>query len=585
MNTRTAQGSPGNACPTNALALRRWRHGLTRQPRKQQLDTVLTTLDALAEAELSPRRRLALTSLIHATAAPLLDELRERLRALSLPLPRQTRVTLEHYLAGLERLARVYLRIADAEAAQPRPSRARLGCAALTGLELHAAFLLTCARVYTTPPAAFWQDVHRLYRLVEDARLAERALRAAPDGRNAPKRSAGAVYRQILAFAVAQSESLQRNQIEPAFRALARPAEAEAVGRDLPSSEPDRPLIWIDTDAPRPPALHTVRRHCLRMDQLAAGERFMGTEHIVAGLEAMAAALGEEERVVDRPDSLRAGTVEHLLRRFRTRPVRAAERTPTTAGVDLKLGLDDIHATLSYVVTEDRDGRAQLLGAHERAANARLTLQTLTPEAATSAEPLPGPISFRGTGSPLPLSASRGRKSANDEATAWTVVDESADGLRLRRQGEQPSRASVGQLIAYRMSADGGANGDWCLATVRWLRLCDWDAFEIGVRKIPGSALPGLAERPSRQRKRAGSTRDPALVLAAAGDGETRVILPPFLYSRGQTVDIDVGDRTMRVELSEVSEGGGSFACFRAHAVEPRASAQATAPRWRSSLF
>jgi hypothetical protein len=71
------------------------------------------------------------------------------------------------------------------------------------------------------------------------------------------------------------------------------------------------------------------------------------------------------------------------------------------------------------------------------------------------------------------------------EYTTWDVLDESAGGFSIARQGLIRTRVRVGDLLAVRTP---GAMNPWSLAAVRWVRSASPSEIEVGAQRLaPGA--------------------------------------------------------------------------------------------------
>lgn len=585
----SARGETDSAIPTNFWRMWRWRREFAQKARDQQAENALQTLAALHRAEIPAHRAFWALRQVHTEVRPLLDEFNRRLRGHSLPLPRKTQATLQRYLAILEHLAYCYFLIANQEALSGRPSRERIASALHASLELRGEVLIACAKVYTTPPSGFWSAVHSAYRTAERVDAAAKRVKSMAPGHGPRPRSAAAAYRQLLSFAVAQVESLPRSQMTQVYNALASWVTLDTVARDPTSEDPDQPLIWVDIDADAPPRL-TTREHVPgRADMPNAGQRIIEVTAIADALKALAGSEPDEQPTLAPSDALSPSAIEHVLRHFSAISARHAERESSDEpGVEVKSGLDEIQSSLSYIVTDDEEDAPEMhLEFEERLKEHRLALlKTVAPVTETRS----GHDSGRASASfvkklvavpPAPnypttdTDASRPRPSQQSDAKLnWTLVDESDSGLGLQWNTTLPARISVGQLLAYRIAGKNGETPVWRLAMVRRVNHEDLRTFQVGAEKISGQPSPAVVRREprniNRKRKRQQESSDPALFIDGDDTSEATVILPPYLYTTGEVVEIDLGGETLRVELTAVRINSATFTQFCISHASPR---------------
>ena len=137
----------------------------------------------------------------------------------------------------------------------------------------------------------------------------------------------------------------------------------------------------------------------------------------------------------------------------------------------------------------------------------------------------------------------------------WSIIDESAQGLRLVRGSAEPGkRVGHGQLIGVR-PAD---SRQFILAQVRWVMGAENGDLHAGVKLLPGVPSP-LAARPAGLNVEAESWV-PALGLTAvpALNAPASLILGPGWYKPKRVIELHA-ESPSKVRLTEVMERGADF--------------------------
>ncbi len=137
----------------------------------------------------------------------------------------------------------------------------------------------------------------------------------------------------------------------------------------------------------------------------------------------------------------------------------------------------------------------------------------------------------------------------------WSLLDESAQGLRMVRKAADPGRRySHGQLIAVR---PGDAKG-FILGQVRWLMATEAGELQAGVKLLPG--LPGATAVRATGLNVQMEKYVPALSLGAvqALGSSPSLVLPVGWFKPGRVIEAYL-DAPLRVKLTEVAERGVDF--------------------------
>jgi cyclic-di-GMP-binding protein len=137
----------------------------------------------------------------------------------------------------------------------------------------------------------------------------------------------------------------------------------------------------------------------------------------------------------------------------------------------------------------------------------------------------------------------------------WSIIDESAHGLRLVRRAADPGkRVAHGQLIGVR-AADGR---QFMIGQVRWVMGAENGDLHAGVKLLPGVPSP-LAARLTGLNVEAESWL-PALGLTAAPalNAPPSLILGPGWYKPKRVIELHV-ESLSKVRLTEVMERGADF--------------------------
>lgn len=572
------RSKPGRgAFPTSRLGLRGWLRAFAESGSRARVEKLLAGLHELHSLALPPRKRLRVIRKLYPAARPILDDLARRVSGQSLPLPARTRETLQQYLRLLDHLARQMDAVVADEISGGRPARKRVALAAHTALALRGELLLGCAQVYSVPPKDFWRSVHAVFTTAEGAGAAQQRVRplSGEKERVSPQRE----YARILLFAVARTEGLPRGEIRPLFLRLGQWSLAARMDGGDSVIESAHGVIHFDPDQPQPPSLRAGGQYGGE-----AGPRTLSVAPVVEGLETLERRSADSDTAVADPQSLRHHTVRQLLTTFRQNTVRSDnDRRAEDQNVDAEVSLRAIQQRLGFVLEEESTPKQPVKRSPSLTSSASLALQTIdddSPAGDSGFVTHPGHDRMTGAASAWDA-VSRGRpdqvsagvngaaNGAAEPATpgAWKLADTSADGFRLDWACDQPSRATVGELIALRQPVNDGSK-QWHLGVIRWLRFVDQHRFQLGAERIHGQPRPASVRRepanPNRKRRREKEHAEPAILIPGRRDAgkPASLLLPAHMFHAGEVVEVDVGERTFRVQLEDGKQQTNSFHQF-----------------------
>lgn len=203
-------------------------------------------LVSLSEAQISGNQFHRILDLFYARAQKITVDLKPHLRDVSLPLPRQQRQIAQGLSDVHQMLARGYQRVlADVE--QRRVRNQRRNPSRITGRAMKslADEFEVAALVAAPVPPELWHSAHQLYREARIEREADAMGVVQPP-------DAEQTYREMLALATVQPESLSAHEVEQTATYLAQFAAVAEI-REAPPAEPDPSLFWIDPNRDTPP--------------------------------------------------------------------------------------------------------------------------------------------------------------------------------------------------------------------------------------------------------------------------------------------------------------------------------------------
>lgn len=484
--------------------------------------TLTRSLAELNRVRLTDEDRLRLMEIIYPNVVILQEELGHDFTGAALPLPTKAReaaalaremlieTSYAYKLALLDKSAKGGLFSAKRNSALP------VGRAISTLSDI----LTTSYRSYNPTPAGVWFEIHQLYRHASQEGL----LDTAPDENSDTPHL---VYKKALLLALADPYHLVHDAQDSVQRVIHDNAPALLLQNYVPDASMPG-LFSVNTLSdmpPRPVALQQAERD--RTHDLV-----LQTHDLVIRIDKLAsqAELTTRSGVVRPKDS---GHLRRLAQLWSAPPKRIFRRSATTASIQICFGLKATH----YFVGADSKVREAAIPMSEES-----LLNTMKMAA-------------------LQLSSSWETFSFNE----CDLINQSAGGLKLRRDAMHAQELSVGEVVGVRQSSFGGQTLGVSVGSVRWVQSDDdEESMEFGVQMLAPKAAAVLVTAALDINGKSQS----AMLLPAipALQQPESLLVAPGTYSLAGEYTIKDGGRvrkvcatkllqqTLRFELFEFSE-------------------------------
>ncbi|HYM48676.1 MAG TPA: hypothetical protein VES91_09345 [Burkholderiaceae bacterium] len=404
--------------------------------------------------EIENRARFELLELYRKPVHDLAIELQKQYLGQPLPLMDRQKVAAEQNRQFQIEMAFGYKRIVLSSAsgtATGEQSPPQLAIAIQRAIRHLAEAIAISYEVYSPCPIGAWQEIHALYHYAETLKLTDTQVLDQLN-KTVPATSVAHAYKQALLLDLADPYHLPARLTEKVQLYLDRWANMAAI---LPASQTFDPTcqFLIDQNADHAGIAYTLETAIESPDHY----RLLNTVELARVVHMhLTTQLGGER---PNPDGLEASffteDTSDLLRRlinvWGLHPKRGFRRNRSTQGkMDVAVGLNSINYWLNggsrFVVSSSFVGplpqRTQLGGGERK------------PQQVEQPDLEYGP---------------------------WDVLDESAGGFSLTRQGLIRTRVRVGDLLAVRVP---GVVNPWSLAAVRWARSSSPSEVEIGVQRL-----------------------------------------------------------------------------------------------------
>jgi hypothetical protein len=408
--------------------------------------------------EIEDRVRFELLELYRRPVHNLGNELQKQYLGQPLPLTERQKVVAEQNRQFQIEMAFGYKRLVQNAASAPVPGERapeHMATAIQRAIRYLAEAIAISYEIYSPYPIGAWQEIHALYHYAEAQRLTEAQI---SDDLNKPlgATSIAHVYKQALLLDLADPYHLPARLTQKVQHYLDRWANMAMI---LPASQTFDPTcqFLIDQKADHAGIAYTHETQLDSPDHY----RLLNTVELarVVHMHLTSLLAGEPPNTDGLDDTFFTDETQDLLRRlinvWALHPKRGFRRSRSTQdAMDVAIGINAINywlnggsrITVSSTFVGPMPQRTQL-GSHQR-----------------RHEHVEQP---------------------DLEYTPWDVLDESAGGFSIARQGTIRARVRVGDLLAVRAP---GAMNPWSLAAVRWVRSASSAEIEIGAQRLAPAA-------------------------------------------------------------------------------------------------
>jgi len=407
--------------------------------------------------EIEDRVRLDLLELYRKPVHDLSIELQKQYIGQPLPMTERQKIAAEQNRQFQLEMAFGYKRLVLNSASPPATgvSFAPNTAMAIQRAIRHLAEVIAISyEIYSPYPVGAWQEIHALYRHAEDLGVTEVQLEDRLN-KSLPATSVAHVYKQALLLDLADPYHLPARLTEKVQHYLDRWASLAVV---LPATQTFDPTcqFLIDHTADHAGIAYTHQTLLEAPEQY----RLLNTVELARLVHMHITTLMHG----DRPDTdglaetFFSEDVSDLLRRlinvWGMHPKRGFRRSPRTQDkMEAAIGINAINYWLN--------------------GGSRFVVSS------TFVGPMPGRTQIGQERKVLHI------EEPDLEFAKWDVLDESAGGFSLARQGLIRTRVRVGDLLAIRTP---GAMNPWNLAAIRWARSASPSEIEIGVQRLAPTA-------------------------------------------------------------------------------------------------
>ncbi|HEX3062286.1 MAG TPA: hypothetical protein VHP55_06430 [Usitatibacter sp.] len=490
-----------------------WLEGLPLARCAEAAQQMSAHLGALNRAKLETDDRVQILESYRAVAATILEELEVICGKAGLPLNARGREALTLARSIAFELAAGY-RIAITEKTGKLiafGAKKQLPLLAARALEYLGAELLASYKSYSPVPSVVWRELHQLYLFAEKQGVATEP--ADPETKATP----ADLYAEALLLSLTDPYRLTGSDVNAILAQLRGLRGLATLGQARPATRPGGHfLVPCDTDKPPKPALSA------NDDTGGPNWRLLDANALVDKLRARKNAhdSGNVSATLSRNTSPEAlALMGKLITLWGDPPKRAHRRDPMEATVAVCVGLKAV----GHFVAVD--------GSNDAA-----TAQAIA------------------EGKTIPLLAiPDDEESRSYPVVQWDVVNHSAGGLKLRREGDVGQVLHVGDVVGFKFAARAG----WTVAVVRWITQFDMGGMEFGAQFL-SSAARSVWVQPANDVK---FQAKPGLLMRD-DEGADSLLTPPTLFQELRIFEVVADGETSTVRATGLIEKSARFDVF-----------------------
>ncbi len=470
-------------------------------------------LAALNRARVEPDDRVQILEAYRPIAANTLEELEALCMKSGLPLNARGREALTLARSISFEMAMGY-RIAIEEKTGKLiafGAKKQLPMLAARATEYLFAELLASYKSYSPVPAGVWQELHHLYLFAEKQGIAKEPA----DGET--KVTVTDLYTEALLLALTDPYRLTGGEAASILMQVRALRGLVTLGQARPATRPGGHfLVPCDTDKPPKPALSA------NDDTGGPNWKLLDTNALVDKLRARKTAhdTGNVSATFSRsmtPETL--ALMGRLITLWGDPPKRAHRRDPMEATVAVCVGLKAV----SHFVTVDGNN------------------DSATAEAIAAGKTIPL------------LKIPDDEESRSYPVVQWDVVNHSAGGLKLRREGDVGQAVLVGDVVGFKFAARAG----WTVGVVRWITQFEMGGMEFGAQFISSAASPVWVQPVNDVKFQARQA-----LFMTDEEGADSLLTPPGLFAELRVYEVQVNGETATVRATSLIEKNSRFDVF-----------------------
>jgi len=556
----------GSIFKTNPESLKKWVENLPLVNIEISAGQLEFGLSEINSVELSSGDRLDALELLTAPVTHVARSLEKKYLGKRFPLGKDP-LSKSTQVIGLYLAMATGYKLLAAALDRETNADARLAMPLQRAIRFLSESLIASYQIYSQHRAGIWEDLHTLYALA-----AKHGLQAHQETDTTLQKpeltTVETAYKQILLLSLAGPYGLRQSEIRLVYNLLGRWAP---FSRLLAAKDHDNMGFFschlVSDD---PPSYLVLRQR----DRLDDEWRILDTSGMTKPVNATLTELHDNPGM--RNSMPGKNTLKRLMLAWGVMPERQATRRRQEAPIQLVLGINAVHRLL----TEPGLGQAGTAASRETQATDRediLRDPTMErPTVIATSHTARGKATFgngwqnsgtlsggnhplRGAFALEPQSGTDANKDLPIES--WKMVDVSTGGYCLLWESNDVSSAQVGELVAIRTGAEGGAD-DWTLGVIRWMKFTPERGLILGVQLMEHGATPVRACLCTNT----AAAENKSLGILLPGDKalnrQASLLLPSLQFRTGCLSTLTRGGSDEKIMLVRQMENTGSFARF-----------------------
>lgn len=415
--------------------------------------------------------------------------------------------------------------------------------------------MLSTYQYYAPLPADTWSDIHLLYAFAEFKDLHKTKV-ADDENELVPKTRITGVYNQLLLIAACSPYRLRQGEVECVYKALEK-WSSDAILKSV--SEMDNTVamfsVRMDSDYEPTPLLFDQTR------TINAALRILDTQALTTTLKNETTALQKKTSAL-KPKLgpyYSESLLQRLLLAWCTPTKRAFKRSNNTQDIQIVIGLSNFHQLLSAEGAQDTTS----LTSHQSKFSSKVIHGAANPNTGPDVWDMNYSAAQQSIKSEKRNAAieNSGEKKKNPDVISpqtWQIVNESANGYRLSRQGSETAGIQVGEIIGLR---DKNDDAPWETCIIQWIKHSA-SGIELGTHIMAPEAKPvairGLQDKNTQRHYQR------ALLLPAIAtlDQPETLLVASMLFNTGNTILVYDNQDEQTYQLSEMLENTGAYTRF-----------------------
>ncbi len=547
-----ATGTEKSPAFLNAIACQEWLGSVPQANAVQAQAMFLRQLNLLHRFALPPAERFAILEILRGPVCDVQDDAAKRFAGKPLPFAPPEQAALESTLSLWHLLASGYLRCFDAlcpedggftsvpalkahhkRCAGNAAMAARTALLAQRTLSVFADWQVDLCRGQQLPDAIYWRMLHRIFFAAEASGIATSSVND-PLRHGGTTTSALAAYAESSLLSTASPYELAARHLAWVARWARRWSSKLALLKAPPEDIRNRAVpLWVDLESNHAAGY---------VPQSSGGSRWLETTELRKSLLARIALLEQGRAPADLQlgDDVTQPAAGQLLQRVLQRwckggASRREVRYPASGGCRVVTGFEAVHSQLS-------DGQSFRSPSRDDA-----TLRREREE-------------FETFGDRSHRAADAGKEADSrvehwEVMEDWSLLNESAGGLHLKRPIKEGARVGAGLLVAVKTRD----SQRFTLGNVRWALREESDSLTAGMQLFPGEPRP-VTIRIVESGEQRGAWRQGFLLPAIEALGEpASVVLPAGSFRLDRSIEVIVGAQTKGLKLRRVLDRGIDF--------------------------